>query len=65
MGNLLIYSAAEIFCISLPALPPKVRSNAGVPPEVYARELKRPNSFLEGDWNPDDSPLRPRRRYGW
>jgi hypothetical protein len=35
---------------------PKVRSNAGVPPEVYARELKRLNSFLEGEWNPDDSP---------
>jgi hypothetical protein len=54
---------------SAPAAPPppqpKVRSNAGAPPEVYARELKRLYSFLDGDWNPDDSPLRPRRRYGW
>jgi len=52
-----------------PAAPPppqpKVRSNAGVPPEVYARELKPLNSFLDGDWTPDDSPLRPRRRYVW
>jgi hypothetical protein len=38
---------------------PKVRSNAGVPPEVLARELKRLNSFLDGDWgDPKDHPLR-------
>jgi len=36
------------------------------PPEVYARATKQLNSFLSDDWNPDDSPLRPRgRRYGW
>ena len=47
---------------------PKVRSNAGIPPEVLARELKRLNSFLEGDWSdPQDHPLRyPRdNRNGW
>jgi hypothetical protein len=44
---------------------PKVRSNAGVPIETYLHELRRLRNFEDGDWNPDDSPLRPRRHYGW
>jgi hypothetical protein len=46
---------------------PKVRSNAGVPPEVLARELKRLNNFLDGDWDPSDGPIRYRGKPhgGW
>jgi hypothetical protein len=44
---------------------PRVRSNAGIPPEIHARATKQLNSFLDGDWEPGDGPLRPRRRYDW
>jgi len=46
--------------------PPKVRSNAGIPPEIYARELKRFSNFLDGDFDPSDFPLgAPIVRKGW
>ena len=45
--------------------PPKVRSNVGVPPEIYAREVKRVANFLSGDFDPDYLPVDNVRRKGW
>jgi hypothetical protein len=41
-----------------PPAMPKVRSNAGIPPEVLASELRRLKQFHDGDWGgPDDGPI--------
>jgi len=45
--------------------PPKVRSNAGISPEIYARELKRLSDFMSGDFDPDDLPTERIKRKGW
>jgi len=45
--------------------PPKVRNNAGVPPEIYAREVKRLSNFLDGDFDPEDLPIENIKRRGW
>jgi hypothetical protein len=51
-----------------PPAMPKVRSNAGIPPEILALERRRLQRFLDGDWgDPSDGPIPyPRRnRTGW
>jgi len=51
---------------AMPSAPPKGRNNAGVPPEIYAREVKRLSNFLDGDFDPNDLPIgAPIVRKGW